>query len=229
MNNGERERDELSKRCADLSRTAEEQRITFHHLVKKMSDLIRSEGMKARAQRTSQGGANTRPLERFERILHTTMPPAAHVVDYDSRPIARLLHTTVDSLRREMSGCGSVLDCGCGESSPLEKCDVPFTVGVDIYRPALEVDLARCEVVALFRGDSINSCGLRVGSVTEDGDTVVVRFDDISFQTMSSGGKDGGDRVVPYAFIILPKSEKTIVLEENVQSIIGGPPQWKSN
>ena len=67
VNNGKRERDELSKRSADLSRTAEEQRITFHRLVKKMSDLIRSEGMKARAQRTSQGSANMRDLERFER------------------------------------------------------------------------------------------------------------------------------------------------------------------
>ena len=57
MNNGER----------DTSRETEEQRITFHRLVKKVSDIIRSEGMKARAERTSQGGANTRPLEKFER------------------------------------------------------------------------------------------------------------------------------------------------------------------
>jgi len=61
VNNGERERDELS------SRTPEEQHITFHRLVKQVSDIIRSEGMKARAKRTSQGGPNTRPLERFER------------------------------------------------------------------------------------------------------------------------------------------------------------------
>ena len=67
MNNGERDIDELSKGSASLERTMEEQRITFHRLVKKVSDIIRSQGMKARAERTSQGGANTRPLERFER------------------------------------------------------------------------------------------------------------------------------------------------------------------
>ena len=67
MNNGERDIDELSKGSASLERTVEEQRITFHRLVKKVSDIIRSQGMKARAERTSQGGANTRPLERFER------------------------------------------------------------------------------------------------------------------------------------------------------------------
>jgi hypothetical protein len=67
MNNGEREIDELSKRSADLSRSLEEQRITFHRLVKRVSDAIRSQGMKARVERTSQGGANARDLERFER------------------------------------------------------------------------------------------------------------------------------------------------------------------
>jgi hypothetical protein len=59
--------DELSKRSADLSPTAEEHRITFHRLVKRVSDAIRSQGIKARAERTNQGGANTRPLEKFER------------------------------------------------------------------------------------------------------------------------------------------------------------------
>ena len=57
MNDGERDR----------SRETEEQRITFHRLVKKVSDIIRSEGMKARAERTRQGGPNMRPLEKFER------------------------------------------------------------------------------------------------------------------------------------------------------------------
>ena len=47
--------------------SAEENRIRFHRLVKQVSDIIQSEGMKARAERTRQGGANTRPLERFER------------------------------------------------------------------------------------------------------------------------------------------------------------------
>jgi hypothetical protein len=47
--------------------SAEENRIRFHRLVKQVSDIIRSEGMKARAERTRQGGANTRPLEKFER------------------------------------------------------------------------------------------------------------------------------------------------------------------
>jgi hypothetical protein len=47
-------------------RTAEEQRITFHRLVGTVAKVIRAEGKKARAQRTSHGGPNTRPLEEFE-------------------------------------------------------------------------------------------------------------------------------------------------------------------
>jgi hypothetical protein len=35
LNNNERQMDELSKKSANLSRTEEEQRITFHRLVKK--------------------------------------------------------------------------------------------------------------------------------------------------------------------------------------------------
>jgi len=57
VNNGE----------GDASRTAEENRIKFHRLVKEVSDMIRSQGMKARAERTRQGGPNMRPLEKFER------------------------------------------------------------------------------------------------------------------------------------------------------------------
>jgi hypothetical protein len=47
-------------------RTAEEDRITFHRLVGTVAKVIRAEGKKARAQRTSHGGPNTRPLEEFE-------------------------------------------------------------------------------------------------------------------------------------------------------------------
>ena len=74
MNNNEGKIDELSKSSADSSRTEEEQRITFHRLVKKVSDIIQSEGMKARAERTRLGGPNMRPLEKFEqKVMAATL------------------------------------------------------------------------------------------------------------------------------------------------------------
>ena len=47
--------------------TTSEERMEFHRLVKKVADITRSLGVKAREERTSLGGANIRPLEPFER------------------------------------------------------------------------------------------------------------------------------------------------------------------
>jgi|SRR5947207_2317567 len=95
-----------------------------------------------------------------------------------------------------------------------------------IYRPAMEVDFTRCEVLVVFVGASVNTCGLRVDSITETDDAIVVRFDDVSYQTLF-GKEDKGDQVSPYAFIVLPKANKVIVLEDNVQRYIGHAPEWK--
>jgi hypothetical protein len=77
-------------------------------------------------------------------------------------------------------------------------------------------------IVTMFKGSSVNSHGLRIDSVTETTHAVTVRFDDISYQVSGEG-----NRVAPYAFVLLPKSEKPVVLEENVQQYLGEPPVWK--
>jgi hypothetical protein len=84
------------------------------------------------------------------------------------------------------------------------------------------VDFDRCMVVAVFGGRCINSAGIHVVSLSEEKDRVLLRFDHRSYQ---SGAK--GDRVMPFGFFFLPRSTKPLVLEENVQSLIGGPPKWK--
>ena len=74
MNTGERNMDELPENSDYASQTPEEQRITFHRLVKRVSDVIIDQGKKARAERTSNGGSNTRPLEAFEeKVLAATL------------------------------------------------------------------------------------------------------------------------------------------------------------
>jgi hypothetical protein len=79
VSNSERENAELSKKIASTSRSLEEQWITFHRLLKSMADAIRSQGMKARAERTRLGGANTRPLEPFERkVMAATLALDGH-------------------------------------------------------------------------------------------------------------------------------------------------------
>jgi hypothetical protein len=94
-----------------------------------------------------------------------------------------------------------------------------------IHRTAMEVDFDRCMVIAMFGGKSENRRGYRVESVLEKKDSIVVQFDQISFQT---AGPDGGAvHVMPYAFIVLAKSEKPVVLEENVQIYKDHAPEWK--
>lgn len=43
-----------------------------------------------------------------------------------------------DYLKKELKGCESVLDLGCGRSSPLRHCSVPYSVGVELFEPYLK-------------------------------------------------------------------------------------------
>lgn len=40
-------------------------------------------------------------------------------------------------LLRELSDCNTVLDLGCGSNSPIQYCNVPFSVGVELFEPYL--------------------------------------------------------------------------------------------
>ncbi|MCL4543445.1 MAG: class I SAM-dependent methyltransferase [Chloroflexi bacterium] len=53
---------------------------------------------------------------------------------YHNPIFGRLFHTTVYCLQRELRDCESVLDLGCGPESPIEYCNVKWSVGVDGYR-----------------------------------------------------------------------------------------------
>ena len=44
----------------------------------------------------------------------------------------------VEQLKKDLSGCQSVLDLGCGYNSPVQYANVPFKVGVDLFDPYLE-------------------------------------------------------------------------------------------
>ncbi len=87
------------------------------------------------------------------------------------------------------------------------------------------INFDECMVVAVFQGEDWNSAGVIVDSIVEDEHRMTVRFDDRAYQTF---GPDGGaQRVRAYGFFVLPRTDKMLVLEENVQSIIGEPPEWK--
>ena len=75
--------------------------------------------------------------------------------------------------------------------------------------------------IAIFLGKTWNSRGVSA-TVSEDDERVRVRFDSISYQTIG-----GADHVTPYGVLVIPRSAKEVVLEENVQGLIGGEPVWK--
>ena len=97
------------------------------------------------------------------------------------------------------------------------------------HLPIVQIDFERCMVIAVFQGVSTNSRGLNIISVDENKDTVFLRFDDMSYQTSGGldGGGGGGVMVTPYAFVVIPKSAKLVLVEENVQSLKDKPPVWK--
>jgi hypothetical protein len=84
------------------------------------------------------------------------------------------------------------------------------------------INFDRCMVIAVFAGKSWNSVGMYASQINDNENQITVRFDHRSYQT--SGGADA---VVPYGFFVVPRSDKAVILEENVQQYIGGEPVWK--
>jgi SAM-dependent methyltransferase len=57
---------------------------------------------------------------------------------HKSKVLGAIFHTLDYCLQRELSGCESVLDLGCGPSSPLQFCkNIKYSVGVEAFEPYL--------------------------------------------------------------------------------------------
>ena len=50
----------------------------------------------------------------------------------------KLFPGVIEFLQKELKGCESVLDLGCGKDSFIQECDVPFKVGVEIFESYIE-------------------------------------------------------------------------------------------
>lgn len=94
----------------------------------------------------------------------------------------------------------------------------------DGYGTSLEVDFDRCSLVTIFRGREQNTRGIEVNVVEETPTSLVIRFTPLKYQT---SGPSENKFDCPYAFIVLPKTNKAIVLEENVQNYKDEKPEWK--
>lgn len=96
----------------------------------------------------------------------------------------------------------------------------------DAYPP--RIDFARFEVIAFFRGPSKNRDGEELQSVDRVNDATRLRFDSISYQTMAAPGeKDDGVSCEPFGIWVIERTDGPVLIEENVQGIIGQPAKWK--
>ena len=89
------------------------------------------------------------------------------------------------------------------------------------------VDFGRCMVIAAFQGKAWNSDGVKATSITEEVGRILVRLDERGYQTGGSGPDGGAVRVTAYGLFVVPRSAKMVVVEENVQNLLGHPAVWK--
>lgn len=50
----------------------------------------------------------------------------------------KLFPSWIKKLKKELSKGNTVLDLGCGCNSPIQYCDLPFSVGVELFEPYLQ-------------------------------------------------------------------------------------------
>lgn len=111
-----------------------------------------------------------------------------------------------------------------------------------------EVDFDSCMVIAVFHGKSYENTGIEVLAVNEDRDCVRVRYRPATYQVAfsfppvtfgESAGESpkqregGGEKTLKrpydtqsYVFIVLPKSPKPVILEEDLRDRLDGPSVW---
>jgi len=59
---------------------------------------------------------------------------------YHNKFFSRVFHTVLNEIQHELADCHSVLDLGCGPSSPLEYCaNVRYSVGVEPFSEYIQI------------------------------------------------------------------------------------------
>jgi hypothetical protein len=98
----------------------------------------------------------------------------------------------------------------------------------------VDVDFERFMVIAVFWPNRDNCGGFTADSINEDGARITIRLDDHSYQTaviISNDNPDGGLASLdtdygPWGVLVLPKSEKEIILELDERAHIRDPAKW---
>jgi hypothetical protein len=95
----------------------------------------------------------------------------------------------------------------------------------------MQVDFDRCLAVVIFRGEQIQVRQITVDSVLESVGSITIRFKELHYGIDLGPNESPRPLERPYAFIVLPKTNKEIVLQEKIWSKederFGRPPKWE--
>jgi hypothetical protein len=102
--------------------------------------------------------------------------------------------------------------------------------GVDGTR-CPQIDFDSYIVIAIFHGKWDSNSGISIICVSEDKEFVRVRYRPSWYQLAYRPGRAERDAkslgTQSYAYVVLPRSPKAVVLEEDVCNLIASPPVWK--
>ena len=94
---------------------------------------------------STQRGDQKKLYLKHRQTIHTTIGTVTWlsanfypVWDFALKVYWKIFPTWVDWMKKDLKGCKSLLDIGCGYSSPIQYCDIPYKVGVEVFEPYLD-------------------------------------------------------------------------------------------
>src|SRR5262249_37712863 len=100
--------------------------------------------------------------------------------------------------------------------------------------PCPEVDFGSYMVVAILHGQFGMTTGISVREVVEEKSRLRVRYELFGCQIGAGMDSRAYEKLLQkfaethcFAFVVLPKNSKTVVLERDERHLINGPPRWK--
>ena len=79
---------------------------------------------------------------------------------YRNNLIEKIVHTLPYNLKKGLKDCSSVLDLGCGPSSPIQYCkNIKHSVGVEIYKPSLQKSM-EAQIHSIYINKNIQDLSL---------------------------------------------------------------------
>lgn len=92
---------------------------------------------------------------------------------------------------------------------------------------SIDLDFERVMAVAIFKGEGPVSTGVTAESIREIDGEIVIRLDEHSYQTGLAPDMAVPSKDCAWGILVLPRSNKAIVFERDVRTLIADPPEWK--